>query len=151
MSSTAQCSVCVCVCARSFKKHTMKRPTEDGPPIDPVLAQLDALINGTTAPPPTKVVRTEEPIVAVNPVLAQLDALINPGAGTVPPIHFATPNALVLPLPPPPPLLAALEPTPEPTPEPRGPPGLLREFGGVMGYIATLRADAKDAAAGSSL
>lgn len=127
----------------------MKRPTEDGPPIDPVLAQLDALINGTTAPPPTKVVRTEEPIVAVNPVLAQLDALINPGAGTVPPIHFATPNALVLP-PPPPPLLAALEHTPEPTPEPRGPPGLLREFGGVMGYIATLRADAKDAAAGSS-
>ena len=135
----------------------MKRPTEDGPPIDPVLAQLDALINGTTAPPPTKVVRTEEPVVAVNPVLAQLDALINPGAGTVPPIHFATPNALVLPLPPPP-LLAALEyapeptpdPTPEPTPGPHGPPGLLREFGGVMGYIATLRADAKDAAAGSS-
>lgn len=135
----------------------MKRPTEDGPPIDPVLAQLDALINGTTASPPTKVVRTEEPIVAVNPVLAQLDAILNPGAGAVPPIHFATPNALVLPLPPPP-LFAALEyapeptpdPTPEPTPEPRGPPGLLREFGGVMGYIATLRADAQDAAAGSS-
>ena len=127
----------------------MKRPTEDGPPIDPVLAQLDALINGTTAPPPTKVVRTEESVVAVNPVLAQLDALINPGAGTVPPIHFATPNALVLPLPPPP-LLAALEHTPEPAPEPRGPPGLLREFGGVLGYIATLRADAKDTAAGSS-
>ncbi|MBN38451.1 MAG: hypothetical protein CMI29_08300 [Opitutae bacterium] len=126
----------------------MKRAPEDGPPVDPVLAQLDALINGTTAAaPPTKVVRTEA-AVAQDPVLAQLDALINPGTGTAqapPPIHFATPVGLVLPPPPLaplPPLLAAGS-----EPEPRGPPGLLREFGGVKGYMATLRADAEDAAA----
>ena len=130
----------------------MKRPSEDGPPVDPVLAQLDALINGAAAAePPIKAVRTE-PVVAQDPVLAQLDALINPGAEQAtapPPVHFATPVALVLPSPPPPLLLAPLE--PEPPPEPRGPPGLLREFGGVKGYMATLRcADAEEPAAGPS-
>jgi hypothetical protein len=123
----------------------MKRAPEDGPPVDPVLAQLDALINGAAAaPPPAKVVRTEA-AVAQDPVLAQLDALINPGTGAaqpLPPIHFATPVGLVLPPPLPPPPLAP--------PEPRGPPGLLREFGGVKGYMATLRADAEDAAASAS-
>ena len=118
----------------------MKRTSEERPPLDPVLAQLDALING--APPrPTKAVRTEEPpLVARDPVLAHLDALINPGQSAALPIHFATPVALVLPLPPPP--LLALE----HAPEPRGPPGLLRELGGVKGYMAMLRADAEDAA-----
>jgi len=124
----------------------MKRAPEDGPPVDPVLAQLDALINGAAAaPPPAKAVRTEA-AVAQDPVLAQLDALINPGTGAaqpLPPIHFATPVGLVLPPPLPPPPLA-------PPPEPRGPPGLLREFGGVKGYMATLRADAEDAAASAS-
>jgi hypothetical protein len=125
----------------------MKRPADDGPPVDPVLAQLDALINGAAAAsPPAKAVRTEA-VVPQDPVLAQLDALINPRGGQAapPPVHFATPVALVLP--PPPPLLAAPEPAPEP--EPRGPPGLLREFGGVRGYMAGLRrADAEEAAAG---
>ena len=62
----------------------MKRAAdaEDGPPVDPVLAQLDALINGAAAAaaPPAKAARTEA-VVAQDPVLAQLDALINPGAG----------------------------------------------------------------------
>lgn len=123
----------------------MKRAPEDGPPPDPVLAQLDALINGPAAPPPTKAVRTQEPpLVPRDPVLLQLDALINPGAGTAaaaapPPIHFATPAALVLP----PPLPPAL---PEPKPAPRGPPGILSEFGGVKAWMARLeRADAHDA------
>ena len=134
----------------------MKRAPEDGPPVDPVLAQLDALINGAAAPPPpAKVVRTEA-AVAQDPVLAQLDALINPGTGaaqTLPPIHFATPAGLVLPPPLAPPPLAPpplAPPPPAPPPEPRGPPGLLREFGGVKGYMATLRADAEDAAASAS-
>ena len=122
----------------------MKRAPEDGPPVDPVLAQLDALINGTAPPPPTKTVRTEEPpLVPPDPVLSQLDALINPGAhAAAPPVHFATPAALVLPpLPaqPPPPL-------PAPEPELRGPPGILREYGGIKGWLAMLkRADAQDA------
>ena len=130
----------------------MKRPPEDGPPVDPVLAQLDALINGAaTAPPPAKAVRTE-PAVAQDPVLAQLDALINPGASAsaAPPVSLPTPVGLVL-LPAAPPPLLAPQPEPEPEPELRGPPGLLREFGGVKGYMATmmLRADAEDAAAGA--
>jgi len=126
----------------------MKRPSDDGPPVDPVLAQLDALINGAAAaPPPAKAVRTE-PVVAQDPVLAQLDALINPGAGASAPPPDALPTPVGLVLSPaaaaPPPLLA-----PAPVPEePRGPPGLLREFGGVKGYMAMLlRADADDAAA----
>jgi len=99
---------------------------------DPVLAQLDFLING-----PSKTSRTEElpppppppspplpplpplpppphppPLVARDPVLAQLDALIN-GAPA-----------------------AVEEPVEE---ELRGPPGILREFGGVKGWMARHR------------
>lgn len=137
----------------------MKRAPEadtGAPPVDPVLAQLDALINGTSLPPVAKAPRTDE--VAPDPVLAQLDALINPGTATTtaaasiasPPATFATPVALVLPQPP---LLAPLLPEPEPEPVPRGPPGLLREFGGVRGYMAmlSLRSDAQDAPSSSSV
>ena len=131
----------------------MKRDA-DGPPVDPVLAQLDALINGAAAAaPPAKAVRTEA-VVAQDPVLAQLDALINPGASAsaAPPVALPTPVGLVLPATAPPPLLAPV-PVPKPEPEPRGPPGLLREYGGVRGYMAMrLRAEAadvEDAAAGA--
>ena len=125
----------------------MKRPSDDGPPVDPVLAQLDALINGAAAaPPPAKAVRTE-PVIAQDPVLAQLDALINPGASAAPPVALPTPVGLVLS----PAAAAAPPPLLAPAPvfeETRGPPGLLREFGGVKGYMAMrLRADAEDAAA----
>ena len=98
---------------------------------DPVLAQLDFLING-----PPKAARTEEaveeepppppPLLAPNPVLAQLDALINgapPAAASRPPMSAAAA----------PPLLAPLTVEAE---EPRGPPGILREFGGVRGWMA---------------
>ena len=140
----------------------MKRaPDTDAgaPPVDPVLAQLDALINGTSPPPVAKAPRTDE--VAPDPVLAQLDALINPGTATTtttttttittcPPATIVTPVALVLPQPP---LLAPLLPEPELEPVPRGPPGLLREFGGVRGYMASLslRADAQDAPSSARL
>ena len=134
----------------------MKRaPDTDAgaPPVDPVLAQLDALINGTSPPPVAKAPRTDE--VAPDPVLAQLDALINPGGtasttASPPPAAIATPVALVLPQPP---LLAPLLPEPELEPVPRGPPGLLREFGGVRGYMASLslRADAQDAPSSARL
>ena len=95
---------------------------------DPVLAQLDFLING-----PSKTVRTEEPSaepapeppppplplplpsLAPDPVLAQLDALINgaPAALTSDPVAPAEAEEL------------------------RGPPGILREFGGIRGWMAT--------------
>lgn len=103
---------------------------------DPVLAQLDFLLNG-----PPKAARTEEapselalappppppplllpppspppPLLAPNPVLAQLDALINGASAT----------AMA-------PVGVAAEAEPE---EPRGPPGILREFGGVRGWMA---------------
>lgn len=133
---------------------------------DPVLAQLDALINGITHTPQTspKAARTEVSktphppphpfsppplLVPQDPVLSQLDALINPGANTAPLVHFATPVALVLPQSQPPPLLAppALLALPEPEPIVCGPPGILREFGGVKGWMALLqRANAHDTA-----
>ena len=75
---------------------------DEPPPCDPVLAQLDFLING-----PPKEARGPP---APDPVLSQLDALINPGGGAAagpPPLTFSTPNALVLPTQvaaPPPPL-----------------------------------------------
>ena len=97
---------------------------------DPVLAQLDFLING-----PLKTARTEEPSaepapepqpppllpspplpsLAPDPVLAQLDALINgaPSALTSDPVAQAEAEEL------------------------RGPPGILREFGGIRGWMAT--------------
>ena len=105
---------------------------------DPVLAQLDFLING-----PPKAARTEEapaekeeapppppppppplPLpLAPNPVLAQLDALIN-----------GAPTAAAAP----PPLLAPLAPVVVNDDDDvrRGPPGILREFGGVRGWMA---------------
>jgi len=129
---------------------------------DPVLAQLDALINGaTTQTPPLKTTRTEDApkapplpppppllasLVPQDPVLSQLDALINPGADAAtapPPVHFATPVALVLPPLQPPPL-----PSP-PEPIARGPPGILSEYGGIKSWMARLkRADAQETGEG---
>ena len=119
---------------------------------DPVLAQLDALINGVThtsqtspKAPRTEVSETPHPpphpfsppplLVPQDPVLSQLDALINPDANAAPLVHFATPVALVLPQSQPPPLLAL----PDPEPIVCGPPGILREFGGVKGWMALLQ------------
>jgi len=89
---------------------------------DPVLAQLDFLINGPASKAPRA---DEEPefepeppppmppqLPAPDPVLAQLDALIN-----------GAPSARA----------TAVAPEPE---EPRGPPGILREYGGVRGWMA---------------
>ena len=90
--------------------------------------------------------------MAQDPVLAQLDALINPGASAsaAPPVSLPTPVGLVLPAAAPPPPLLAPQSAPEPDPEPRGPPGLLREFGGVKGYMASLlRPDVEEAALGA--
>ena len=107
----------------------MKRPrSPTEPPEDPVLAQLDALINGTAELP----FEPPEPQVPVaDPVLAQLDALINGGGGAADAPALVTPVALVLP---PPPVLVQDE-----EPVPKGPPGLLREFGGVHAYMRMLR------------
>ena len=105
---------------------------------DPVLAQLDFLING-----PPKAARVEEavaaapppptpppPPLAPNPVLAQLDALIN-GAPVPAAASAASPVA-------PPPLLAPLlAPVVDDVDDVRrGPPGILREYGGVRGWMA---------------
>lgn len=99
---------------------------------DRVLEQLDFLINGPSkAPraeeqekedgvtaaqafPPPPPLLSAPPLPASDPVLAQLDALIN---GT-PLTPFPT------------------EPVVEEQ-EPRGPPGILREFGGIRGWMAT--------------
>ena len=103
----------------------MKRPrSPDAPLADPVLAELDALINAPQLPTP-------------DPVLAQLDALINPCAGT-PPAPPPPP-----PLPPlPPPLLAP--PLPEPLLPLTSPAwrhaGLFREVGGVKAWMRSQRA-----------
>jgi hypothetical protein len=104
---------------------------------DPVLAQLDFLING-----PPKAARIEEapaekeeepppppPLLAPNPVLAQLDALIN-GAPVAAAAGPSAPAAA------PPPLLAPLAPVVDDDDVRRGPPGILREFGGVRGWMA---------------
>jgi hypothetical protein len=102
-----------------------ERDESDNPPCDPVLAQLDFLING-----PPKEARAEPPPPAQDPVLAQLDALIN-GSGASAPAAAAAPP-LLPPLPPMPPLLPPMPPAEA---EPRGPPGILREFGGVKGWL----------------
>lgn len=111
----------------------MKRPrSPTEPPEDPVLAQLDALINGAAEAP------AEPPaphVAVVDPVLAQLDALINGGTDAADAPVLVTPVALVLPQPPPPPALVQQA---EEEPVPKGPPGLLREFGGVHGYMRML-------------
>jgi len=86
-----------------------------------VLAQLDFLING-----PPKEARAEPP--AQDPVLAQLDALINGGGGSGASAPAAAPPLL-------PPLPPLLPPAPPVEAEPRGPPGILREFGGVKGWL----------------
>jgi len=98
---------------------------------DPVLAQLDFLINGppktprgeeqekedgvaaVPALPPPPPLPSPPPLPASDPVLAQLDALIN-----------GTPFAPL-----------ATDPVADPE-EPRGPPGILREYGGVRGWMA---------------
>ena len=101
---------------------------------DPVLAQLDFLINGPSpkaprtedaeeapppslpppppAPAPPLLPPLHTPLPAPDPVLSQLDALIN-GA----------------------PAAHAADRVKEPE-EPRGPPGILREYGGVRGWMA---------------
>ena len=105
------------------------RDESDDPPCDPVLAQLDFLING-----PPKEARGPP---APDPVLAQLDALINGGGGAsasaAVPAAAASSSAppLLLPMPPMPPV----PPVPAAEAEPRGPPGILREFGGVKGWL----------------
>lgn len=100
----------------------MKRERDDPDPChNPVLAQLDFLING-----PPKEARHEAPAEAPppllelppplhqDPALLQLDALIN-----------GTPMAApALPAPP----------HPEDTVQ-AGPPGLFREFGGIKGWL----------------
>ena len=100
-----------------------ERDESDGPPCDPVLAQLDFLING-----PPKEARAEPPLPpAPDPVLAQLDALINGGASAPAPTPAAASSA--------PPLPPLLQPLPVVEDEPRGPPGILREFGGIKGWM----------------
>lgn len=132
----------------------MKRPTEEESFHDPVLAYLDSLING---PPPAKAPRVEAPPLppvssppplmlplpplAQDPVLAQLDALINGGGiGSIG--SYGTSAS------------TSTNPDPEPDHNPydalRGPPGLLREFGGVRGWMASHEANANDAATMSS-
>ena len=124
----------------------MKRPrSPSAVPDDPVLAQLDALINGppsTDAPAAEPASPPPAALPAANPVLAQLDALINPGAAATPlPVHFATPVALVLPPPPlaPPPIVAEPEEPLLPLSSPAWRhAGLLREYGGVHAWMRLL-------------
>ena len=101
----------------------MKRERDEAcaPPCDPVLAQLDFLING-----PPKEARAEPPSPTQDPVLAQLDALINGGGDSAP---VAAPVATTSGAPP------LLSPAPPVEAEPRGPPGILREYGGVAGWL----------------
>jgi len=98
----------------------MKREWEDGPGQDPVLCQLDFLINGprneprTEAPPPTPVtppplLQPLVPAVPHDPVLLQLDALIN-----------GAPSALAM---------------PDEDSVRAGPPGIFREYGGIKGWL----------------
>lgn len=99
-----------------------ERDESDDPPCDPVLAQLDFLING-----PPKEARGPPP---PDPVLAQLDALINGGASAPAPAPLAAADSGAPPLLPP-----LLSPAPVVEDEPRGPPGILREFGGIAGWL----------------
>jgi|SaaInlV_125m_DNA_1040241.scaffolds.fasta_scaffold14546_3 hypothetical protein len=103
----------------------MKREREesDEPPRDPVLSQLDFLING-----PPKEARAEPPPPSQDPVLLHLDALINGGSASATAPLVSPPQ----PPQPPPPLMP---PAPVVEDEPRGPPGILREFGGVAGWM----------------
>lgn len=127
----------------------MKRPrSPTEPPEDPVLAQLDALING---PSPVPWLAPQPPdLPPVDPVLAQLDALISGGEGSSSAVAVSAPPRLCVPLPPAPPPVPQEEPYTRPT----GPPGLLRDFGGVHGYMRQLKIqepEAHDAQAGARL
>lgn len=113
----------------------MKRPrSPTEPPQDPILEQLDQLINGAAPPVAEEAPPTPAALPSVDPVLLQLDALIGNAAAAAPP-PLLTPAALVMPSPQS--LPAPQEEEPEPTK--LGPPGLLREFGGVIAYMNTLR------------
>ena len=114
----------------------MKRQLDNEPPTDPVLAQLDFLING----PPLKVSCTRE-YESVAPL----------------------PLPLPLPLPPPPPLAAShllsfVAPDPRlvnldalingncvEEVQARGPPGIFREIGGIVGWRKLNRPDSDNA------
>ena len=126
----------------------MKRPrSPDALPADPVLAQLDALINGgisSSSSDEIVVVGAPATLPAADPVLAQLDALINPGAApTTAPAAPSLPSIAA-----PPPLLRPQEPQqPREQEQPLLPlnhpawrhAGLLREFGGVKAWMRSLR------------
>ena len=98
----------------------MKREWKDGPGHDPVLEQLDFLINGppkeprAEAPPATPVAPPPppQPLVPHDPVLLQLDALINGG-----------------------PPAPATSLAPEEDSVQTGPPGIFREYGGIRGWL----------------
>lgn len=125
----------------------MKRPrSPDAPPADPVLAQLDALINGGTSSDEVVVVAPAA-LPTADPVLAQLDALINPGAAAVAPTPLPSLTAA-------PPLLRPQEPQqPQEEEAPLLPlnhpawrhAGLLREFGGVKAWMRSLRTGSAEA------
>ena len=124
----------------------MKRPrSPTEPPQDPVLAQLDALINGPSPPP---LLSPQPPdLPPRDPVLAQLDALISGSSSNT--VAVSAPPRLCVPLPAPPPIAKE-----EPYTRPTGPPGLLREFGGVRAYMRQLNIQepkAHDAQAGARL
>lgn len=116
----------------------MKRERDEDPLChNPVLAQLDFLINGPKAPPheaPPPQQPLPPPVapptclVPQDPVLMQLDALINPSdAAAPPPLTFSTPVALVVP-----PRVEAGQAADDVR---AGPPGILREYGGVEGWM----------------
>ena len=96
-----------------------ERDESDEPPCDPVLAQLDFLINGSP--------KEARGLPAQDPVLSQLDALINGGASAPTPTPATTSAPPLLP--------PLLPPAPVVEDEPRGPPGILREYGGIAGWL----------------
>ena len=113
----------------------MKRPrSPTEPPQDPVLAQLDALINGPSPPPSLAPQPPDLP--PRDPVLAQLDALISGNSSNT--VAVSAPPRLCAPPPTLPPAVPPPVPKEEPYTRPTGPPGLLREFGGVRGYMRQL-------------
>ena len=130
----------------------MKRPrSPDTLPVDPVLAQLDALINGGISE--EIVGGAPAALPATNPVLAQLDALINPEAAQAAPT--AAPPLLPS-LSAPPPLLRPQEPQEKEEPLlPLNHPawrhaGLLREFGGVKAWMRSLHSSSNGSAEAES-
>lgn len=129
----------------------MKRPRTPSPTRlpspDPVRAQLDALINGGGCSGSTSTGTLVVPLASTemppsDPVLAQLDAMINGGrcGPTMVAVPFTTPSSgagFLLP-PAPPPAWQSTQAARAEEEERRalsGPPGLLREFGGVRGWL----------------